>query len=479
MKTIINSFNRIVPGRFSDAGSRFWLNRFDPWPERNPSASQGKFLSSFLQEPGRKRQAFHGKRNLLSSVFFTASVLSLGLILPFSLKGSLLSDQAAETAVSSKENRTSISSAVFPAIQDPLKSSLIRQSDPEDPSSVADAEKYSRDLFAETSRLQKLLAETEDEIHQIRLMKKMKTEPGIQDEVQDLFCSSGYLKHHLFEFDEYRISQTSFRLMEMLDQALKIQRSLFETYESLSLQKSFISETSAGPLIEDTIQNTDSLKLSEPENNEFSADAAGIGSAGSDSDETLFDKACPAVFDGLDGFIGSSGSLMLPASGPISAGTWSYPGGGMHLGMDLAVGMYTPLRAPADGVILYASAPVSSNCGYLGNTCGWPYGGGNTLCMLAVTDDQLYAVSLCHLSNDIRVSAGMRVSQGDVLALSGNSGNSSGPHTHIEVFALRTDLQSAASYFKNNGADFSFGCGWSAPATCSGIACRIRPESVF
>lgn len=164
--------------------------------------------------------------------------------------------------------------------------------------------------------------------------------------------------------------------------------------------------------------------------------------------------------------------------GIISAGTWSYPNGAMHLGMDYAVPLYTSLMAPANGLILYANNPVSSNCGYLGNMCGWPYGGGNTIAMICAVAGSIYGVTFAHLSNNIYVYAGQQVGQGQVIAQTGNSGNSTGPHCHIEVFTLGTDLETVVNYFAST-ADFAFGCGWSAPATCSGYGCRVRPEVIL
>lgn len=166
-------------------------------------------------------------------------------------------------------------------------------------------------------------------------------------------------------------------------------------------------------------------------------------------------------------------------NGTISAGCWSYPDGGLHLGLDIASAMYSDVLAVANGIVLYAHAPVDSNNGYLGNWCGWPNGGGNTICMVVAVNDRLYAISYAHLSNEIYVTSGQQVSQGTVIAKSGNSGNSTGPHTHVEVFELKQDLNSIVEYFRNSGADFSFGCGYSEAATCSGYACRIDPETVL
>lgn len=198
-----------------------------------------------------------------------------------------------------------------------------------------------------------------------------------------------------------------------------------------------------------------------------------------------FSRACPAdlseqeIIEGFDGQIemGSSG-LIRPIAGEISAGTWAYPDGGLHLGMDIASNMYSPLHAPANGVILYAANPVGDGGGYLGNWVGWPYGGGNTIAMICQSGGQLYGVTFCHLSSRIMVRAGQQVQQGDLLAYTGNTGNSTGPHTHIELFSIHTSFQEAVSYFQQ-GADFSFGTGWSTPAACSAIACQLRPELYF
>ncbi len=198
-----------------------------------------------------------------------------------------------------------------------------------------------------------------------------------------------------------------------------------------------------------------------------------------------FSRACPAdlsgneMIEGIEGEIETDSSmLMRPVAGPVSAGTWSYPDGGLHLGMDIAAGMYSPLYAPANGVILYAANPVGDGGGYLGNWVGWPYGGGNTIAMICQSKGQLYGVTFCHLSSRIMVRAGQQVEQGDILAYTGNTGNSTGPHTHIELFAIHTSFEEAVSYFQQ-GADFSFGTGWSTPAACSAIACQLRPELYF
>lgn len=100
-------------------------------------------------------------------------------------------------------------------------------------------------------------------------------------------------------------------------------------------------------------------------------------------------------------------------NGTISASTWYYPNGGLHLGLDVASEMYSNVYACGNGLILYADASVDSNNGYLGNWCGWPNGGGNTICMIVAMNDGLYGVSYNHLSNQIFVSSGQQVKQSD------------------------------------------------------------------
>lgn len=188
--------------------------------------------------------------------------------------------------------------------------------------------------------------------------------------------------------------------------------------------------------------------------------------------------------DNVD-FSSNNGFIMPVQSGYISAGTWYYPGGGAHLGMDKATSIGTPVYAPADGIILYANNPVSSNSGYLGNWSGYPQGGGNTIHMLTQVNGTTYAISFFHLSQEgFAVRAGARVSGGQRIALTGNSGNSSGPHCHIELINLGSMSVSAAISQFQRTADFAWGNGWGSAAVynacgAKGTPCRVRPETVF
>ncbi|MEG2507163.1 MAG: peptidoglycan DD-metalloendopeptidase family protein [Longicatena sp.] len=161
------------------------------------------------------------------------------------------------------------------------------------------------------------------------------------------------------------------------------------------------------------------------------------------------------------------------------AGTWAYPGGGGHMGMDFSTGQTTgiPVVAPGDGIILY-SQNGCSNGGPLG--CGVPWGGGNNTLLLTKKGNTIYAMPFYHLTSATK-SAGTRVSQGEVIGYSGNTGNSTGPHTHVEVIRVGDMSMSQAITKYNNTGDLTFGTGWNAdsPNACGSAPCRERPENYW
>lgn len=184
-------------------------------------------------------------------------------------------------------------------------------------------------------------------------------------------------------------------------------------------------------------------------------------------------------------FSNNNGFIMPVRGGYISAGTWYYPGGGVHLGMDKAVPIGTPVVAPSDSIVLYANNPVGSASGYLGNWSGHPQGGGNTIHLLTQVRGITYGLSFFHLSQEgFAVGPGSRVAAGQYIALTGNSGNSSGPHCHMEIVNLGlTSINAAIAQFQRT-ADFAWGTGWGSASvgrTCSvsGPPCRERPENLY
>ena len=102
-----------------------------------------------------------------------------------------------------------------------------------------------------------------------------------------------------------------------------------------------------------------------------------------------------------------------------------------HAGIDLAVPIGTPVSAAMKGTVSFA---------------GWGNGYGYRVVLDHPDGTQ---TTYNHLS-DIGVTVGEEVSAGHTIALSGNSGNSTGPHLHFEV---KTDGQYAdpALYFDFEG----------------------------
>ena len=108
-----------------------------------------------------------------------------------------------------------------------------------------------------------------------------------------------------------------------------------------------------------------------------------------------------------------SGSLIWPASGPVSSG-FGMRWGRLHAGIDIPLPVGTPLRASDGGRVMIA---------------GWTGGYGNYTCI-----QHTGSMSTCYAhQSSIGVGVGQSVSQGQVIGSSGNTGNSTGPHLHYEV----------------------------------------------
>lgn len=109
----------------------------------------------------------------------------------------------------------------------------------------------------------------------------------------------------------------------------------------------------------------------------------------------------------------SSAGLIWPLNGLFTS-PFGWRWGRMHEGIDIAVPEGTAVRAAQSGTVILAAYT-----GGYGNYICIDHGGGLSTC---------YA----HLSS-YAVSAGSTVSQGSVIAGSGNTGSSTGPHLHFEV----------------------------------------------
>lgn len=111
----------------------------------------------------------------------------------------------------------------------------------------------------------------------------------------------------------------------------------------------------------------------------------------------------------------SSGSgWVRPLAGGSYTSGYGYRWGRMHSGVDFATPIGTPLRAMNSGTVTEVGT----------------YGGqGNRV---VVRFDNGTEAHYAHMSS-FAVSPGQRVSAGQTIGASGNSGNSTGPHLHLEI----------------------------------------------
>lgn len=149
------------------------------------------------------------------------------------------------------------------------------------------------------------------------------------------------------------------------------------------------------------------------------------------------------------------------AQGTITAATWYYTSGGWHPGMDDAVPVGTHVTAPADGAIL---ATGEASTGY-----------GKHIVAVFKKDNYVYTMIFGHLSEFVNVNG---FKKGQTIALTGNTGASTGPHTHVEVFRHNTSsIESVVNQFKKNN-DYWFGLGYESKGDCTKV-CRLQPTEFF
>lgn len=108
-----------------------------------------------------------------------------------------------------------------------------------------------------------------------------------------------------------------------------------------------------------------------------------------------------------------SGAYIWPCSGPMTS-PFGWRWGRMHEGIDIGCGYGAPAYASAAGTVIVA---------------GWMGGYGN---LVVIDHGNGVATAYAHNSS-ISVSVGQAVSQGQVIAAIGSTGNSTGPHSHFEV----------------------------------------------
>ena len=126
-------------------------------------------------------------------------------------------------------------------------------------------------------------------------------------------------------------------------------------------------------------------------------------------------------------------------------------GKNLHRGVDIAVAQGTAIHAIQDGRVVSAGDAGS-------------YG----LCIV-IEDDKGYQSRYAHCSS-LSVTAGQEVKRGDVIAAVGSTGNSTGPHLHLEVMLNGEYLN--PYYFVDTGDD---GTGNVIPGAPGGVEIPAYP----
>jgi murein DD-endopeptidase MepM/ murein hydrolase activator NlpD len=119
------------------------------------------------------------------------------------------------------------------------------------------------------------------------------------------------------------------------------------------------------------------------------------------------------VSSSIDSEIASSGDPATPHGRPVG-GVLTQGSHAGHIALDFGIPVGTQVHSSMEGKVVYA---------------GWNNEGyGN----LVIVENGSYKTYYAHLSQ-IPVSIGQQVKAGETIGLSGNTGNSTGPHLHYEV----------------------------------------------
>lgn len=119
--------------------------------------------------------------------------------------------------------------------------------------------------------------------------------------------------------------------------------------------------------------------------------------------------------------INQLGLSVFSVSQPFGVANSDYKSG-IHNGIDIACGVGTPIYAPCDSVVVqsWKNHPAM----------------GNAILLELNTDEGRRWLRILHLSRTVN----RRIfSTGEVVCYSGNTGLSTGPHIHLEVWSCEYD----------------------------------------
>ncbi|GIG63338.1 hypothetical protein Lfu02_77100 [Longispora fulva] len=144
-----------------------------------------------------------------------------------------------------------------------------------------------------------------------------------------------------------------------------------------------------------------------------------------------------AALTGVTGSVGACGGSIgpmgwtQPVREPVTSGFGPRgPEHILHAGVDLASPKGTPIHAAAAGTVTVAAcnAPPNWGCDRDGSErlpgCGW---------YVDIDHGSGILTRYCHMLARPSVTVGQQVTAGQIIGITGSSGNSSGPHLHLEV----------------------------------------------
>lgn len=330
------------------------------------------------------------------------------------------------------------------------------------------------DLSDMLRRLEGLNRITQDDEDQMKQLQDLRDELQLQLSEQDRLREQQ--EEQKAEIEQQRAAADEVR--QQREELLAVYQSNQQEIVQRMENATYNAQTMGGNMI---AMDPSSL-VEEPESNNGSSGGSNSGSEGGSSGGGENSSNSGGSSNG--GGSMSSNGFISPISGTLSAGTWYYPGGGEHLGADIAAPIGTPIYAPANGIVVWTNEGFpSDNGGYPDASAGWPYGAANNMAMITRVNGTTYFISFAHMSTGIVVSPGQTVSQGQLMGYTGNSGNSFGAHCHIEVVNLgNMSIADAVAQFQRT-SDFAYGTGWSVATTgCDIIGrtpCREHPEDIL
>jgi len=109
-----------------------------------------------------------------------------------------------------------------------------------------------------------------------------------------------------------------------------------------------------------------------------------------------------------------------------------YRSGAIHKGIDYRAAVGTPIYACVSGTVVHAGRHVYRK--------GWGFSFGTHV----IVDNARFPdgsaglwAGYCHMSK-VNVRVGQKITKGALVGWSGNTGNSTGPHLHLQILSQRT-----------------------------------------